>query len=56
MGVITETDVETALQAVLKNALDYLFAEWGNKAAAIVAYGAQGGARADIGQHQCTPL
>ena len=31
---------------VLKNALDYLFAEWGNKAAAIVAYGAQGGARA----------
>ncbi len=31
---------------VLKNAIDYLAAEWNNKAAAFVSYGALGGARA----------
>ena len=31
---------------VLKNAIDYLHAEWNNKAAAYVSYGALGGARA----------
>ncbi|MDQ7993539.1 MAG: NAD(P)H-dependent oxidoreductase, partial [Propionicimonas sp.] len=31
---------------VLKNALDYLSAEWANKAAAFVGYGVVGGARA----------
>ena len=31
---------------VLKNAIDYLYAEWNNKAAAFVAYGSLGGARA----------
>jgi NAD(P)H-dependent FMN reductase len=31
---------------VLKNAIDYLSAEWNNKAAAFVSYGALGGARA----------
>ena len=31
---------------VLKNAIDYLFAEWNNKAAAFVSYGSLGGARA----------
>jgi NAD(P)H-dependent FMN reductase len=31
---------------VLKNAIDYLHAEWNNKAAAFVAYGSLGGARA----------
>ncbi|WP_067508383.1 NADPH-dependent FMN reductase [Actinoplanes sp. TFC3] len=31
---------------VLKNALDYLFAEWNNKAAGFVGYGSVGGARA----------
>lgn len=31
---------------VLKNAIDYLYAEWNNKAAAFVSYGALGGARA----------
>jgi len=31
---------------VLKNAIDYLFAEWNNKAAGIVSYGGVGGARA----------
>ena len=30
----------------LKNALDYLFAEWNNKAAGFVSYGSAGGARA----------
>ena len=31
--------------AVLKNALDYLYAEWNNKAAGFVSYGFVGGAR-----------
>jgi len=31
---------------VLKNAIDYLYAEWANKAAAFVSYGSVGGARA----------
>jgi NAD(P)H-dependent FMN reductase len=31
---------------VLKNAIDYLYAEWGNKAMGVVSYGAIGGARA----------
>jgi NAD(P)H-dependent FMN reductase len=31
---------------VLKNAIDYLFAEWANKAAGFVSYGSLGGARA----------
>jgi len=29
---------------VLKNAIDYLYAEWNNKAAAFVSYGSLGGA------------
>ena len=32
--------------AALKNALDFLFAEWNNKAAGFVSYGSVGGARA----------
>jgi NAD(P)H-dependent FMN reductase len=32
--------------SVLKNAIDYLYAEWNNKAAAFVSYGSLGGARA----------
>jgi NAD(P)H-dependent FMN reductase len=31
---------------VLKNSIDYLYAEWNNKAAAFVGYGSVGGARA----------
>ena len=31
---------------MLKNAIDYLYAEWNNKAAAFVSYGGLGGARA----------
>lgn len=34
------------LNAALKNAIDFLYAEWVNKAAGIVSYGAIGGARA----------
>ena len=32
--------------AVLKNALDFLYAEWNNKAAGFVSYGSSGGVRA----------
>jgi NAD(P)H-dependent FMN reductase len=32
--------------AALKNAVDYLYREWNNKAAAFVSYGSAGGARA----------
>lgn len=32
--------------AALKNAIDFLFAEWNNKAAGFVSYGSAGGARA----------
>src|SRR5688500_15282985 len=31
----------------LKNAIDFLYAEWNNKAAGFVGYGSAGGARAD---------
>lgn len=36
------------LNAALKNAIDFLYAEWVNKAAGIVSYGAIGGARAAV--------
>lgn len=35
-----------AMPAALKNAIDYLFAEWNDKAAAFVSYGLTGGVRA----------
>ncbi|MDN3059765.1 NAD(P)H-dependent oxidoreductase [Streptomyces sp. SRF1] len=35
-----------SIPGVLKNAIDYLYAEWNNKAAAFVSYGSLGGARA----------
>ena len=34
------------IPAALKNALDYLYTEWSNKAAGIVGYGGHGGTRA----------
>ncbi len=34
------------ISAALKNAIDYLYAEWHHKAAGFVSYGAVGGARA----------
>jgi NAD(P)H-dependent FMN reductase len=35
-----------SIPAALKNALDYLYAEWNNKAAGFVSYGGAGGVRA----------
>ncbi|HEX2955811.1 MAG TPA: NAD(P)H-dependent oxidoreductase [Chitinispirillaceae bacterium] len=35
-----------ATSGALKNAIDYIYAEWNNKAAGIVSYGSIGGARA----------
>jgi NAD(P)H-dependent FMN reductase len=35
-----------ATSAALKNAIDYLYAEWNNKAAGFVGYGSAGGVRA----------
>ncbi|MGN6327029.1 NADPH-dependent FMN reductase [Pseudolysinimonas sp.] len=35
-----------SISGVLKNAIDYLYAEWNDKAAGIVSYGGAGGARA----------
>jgi NAD(P)H-dependent FMN reductase len=35
-----------SVSGVLKNAIDYLYTEWNNKAAAFVSYGSVGGARA----------
>src|ERR1700726_3243725 len=44
--VIVTPEYNHSTSGVLKNAIDYLYAEWNNKAAAFVSYGALGGARA----------
>lgn len=44
--VIVTPEYNHSTSGVLKNAIDYLFAEWNNKAVGFVAYGAVGGARA----------
>lgn len=45
--VFVTPEYNRSVPAALKNALDYLYAEWGDKAAGIVSYGADaGGARA----------
>ena len=44
--VFVTPEYNHSTSGVLKNALDYLYNEWNNKAAAFVSYGGVGGARA----------
>ena len=44
--IFTAAEYNRGPTAVLKNALDYAYKEWGNKPAAFVGYGGVGGARA----------
>ncbi len=44
--VFVTPEYNHATSGALKNAIDYLFKEWNNKAAGFVSYGAAGGARA----------
>lgn len=44
--VVITPEYNHSTSAVLKNAFDYLYAEWTNKAIAFVSYGSVGGARA----------
>lgn len=44
--VFVTPEYNHATSGALKNALDFLFAEWNDKAAAMVGYGSMGGARA----------
>ncbi|MCS5718746.1 NAD(P)H-dependent oxidoreductase [Herbiconiux sp. CPCC 205763] len=44
--VFVTPEYNHSTSGVLKNALDYLYSEWNNKAAAFVSYGGVGGARA----------
>ena len=44
--VFVTPEYNHSTSGVLKNAIDYLYAEWNNKAAAFVCYGSLGGARA----------
>jgi NAD(P)H-dependent FMN reductase len=44
--VIVTPEYNHGPSGVLKNAIDYLYAEWNNKAVGFVSYGSVGGARA----------
>lgn len=44
--VFVTPEYNHGMSGALKNAIDFLFAEWNDKAAAFVAYGSAGGARA----------
>jgi NAD(P)H-dependent FMN reductase len=44
--IFVSPEYNHSTSGVLKNAIDYLYTEWNNKAAAFVAYGSVGGARA----------
>jgi len=44
--VVVTPEYNHSIPGALKNALDFVYAEWNNKAAGFVGYGLQGGARA----------
>jgi NAD(P)H-dependent FMN reductase len=44
--IIVTPEYNHSTSGVLKNAIDYLFSEWNNKAVGFVSYGSVGGARA----------
>jgi NAD(P)H-dependent FMN reductase len=44
--VIVTPEYNHGMPGVLKNAMDFLYAEWNNKAAGLVSYGIDGGVRA----------
>src|SRR5690625_2000107 len=44
--IFVTAEYNHSIPAALKNALDFIFAEWNNKAAGFVSYGSVGGARA----------
>jgi len=44
--VFVTPEYNHSTSGVLKNAIDYLYAEWNDKAMGVVSYGAVGGARA----------
>ena len=44
--VFVTAEYNHGIPGALKNAIDFLFAEWNNKAAGFVSYGSAGGARA----------
>lgn len=44
--IVVTPEYNHSIPGVLKNAIDYLFAEWNDKPAGIVAYGAESGVRA----------
>jgi NAD(P)H-dependent FMN reductase len=44
--VVVTPEYNHSTSGVLKNAIDYLYAEWNNKAVGFVSYGTVGGARA----------
>ena len=44
--VFVTPEYNHSISGVLKNAIDYLYAEWNDKAAGFVGYGSAGGARA----------
>lgn len=44
--VLVSPEYNHSTSGVLKNAIDYLYTEWNNKAAGLVSYGGVGGARA----------
>ena len=44
--MVVTAEYNHGIPAALKNAFDYLYAEWNNKAIGFVSYGSMGGARA----------